>query len=398
MVSTKAAYSQNLWKLNGIRLLFWMHFFGPVLVPFFTQWGGVTLSQVFYLNAWFFFCNFLFEVPTGALADRLGRKTSLAIGSLLGFGAAFLYTARPMIALFLAAEAVFALAFTFHSGADDALAYDSLKAIGQEKNSKKILSRMEAFKLGGILLASLTGGFIADRWGLPAPLKATGIAMFLSFFAVLFIREPKAASPGPKRKDYKKILKDGVRFFAGHKVLWILTLEAAVVNALAWAMIWINQPFLIQDGLPLKYFGFVQALSVAGEIAVLSHQPFLEKIFGSKKGVLTGGGILTGIGFIALGWARSLWVAIPAIILAFTFGLTRLPLFSSYMNKYIPSDKRATVLSASSMVRTLGIFLSMLTIGQGLEHWPIQPAAIVIGICLVALSIFSRIEEDHLKD
>jgi predicted MFS family arabinose efflux permease len=104
------------------------------------------------------------------------------------------------------------------------------------------------------------------------------------------------------------------------------------------------------------------------------------------------------LAFITLGWTHSLWVAIPAIVLAFTFGLTRLPLFSSYMNKYIPSDKRATVLSASSMVRTLGIFLSMLTIGKGLDHWPIQPAAITIGLCLVALSVFSRIEEDHLKD
>lgn len=398
MVSAKASYSQNIWKLNGIRLLFWMHFFGPVLVPFFTQWGGVTLSQVFYLNAWFFFCNFLCEVPTGALADKLGRKTSLAIGSLLGFGAAFLYTARPLMAFFLAAEVVFALAFTFHSGADEALAYDSLKATGQEKNSKKILSRMEAFKLVGILLASLTGGFIADRWGLPMPLRATGVAMFLSFFLVLLIQEPKTTGPKTKQKDYGKILKEGVRFFAGHKVLWILTLEAAAVNALAWAMIWLNQPFLLQDGLPLKYFGFVQALSVAGEILILSHQSFLERLFGSKKRVLTGGGILTGAAFIVLGWTHSLWVAIPAIVLAFTFGLTRLPLFSSYMNKYIPSDKRATVLSASSMVRTLGIFLSMLTIGQGLNHWPIQPASIVIGVCLVALSVFSRIEEGHLKD
>ncbi|HJT25478.1 MAG TPA: hypothetical protein VJ873_12970, partial [bacterium] len=157
-------------------------------------------------------------------------------------------------------------------------------------------------------------------------------------------------------------------------------------------------PFLQQDGLPLKYFGMVQALSVVGEFLVLSHQAVLEKLFGSKKGVLTGGGILTGAAFIALGWSGSLWVAIPAIVLTFTFGLTRLPLFSSYMNKYIPSDKRATVLSASSMIRTLGIFLSMLTLGKGLDRWPIQPTAIGIGVCLVALAVFSRIKEDHLKD
>ncbi len=260
-----SAYSKNLWKLNGIRLLFWMHFFGPVLVVFFTQWGKLSLSQVFYLNAWFFFCNFLFEVPTGALADRFGRKASLALGSLLGFGAAFLYTSRPLIGVFLAAEAVFALAFTFHSGADEALAYDSLKVLGQEKHSKKILTRMEAFKLSGILFASLTGGFIADQWGLPAPLRATGVAMFLSFFVVLLVHEPKAPRLKPNRRDYGKIIKEGVRFFAGHRILWILTLEATVINALAWAMIWLNQPFLLEDGLPLKYFGLVQALSVGGK-------------------------------------------------------------------------------------------------------------------------------------
>lgn len=222
--------------------------------------------------------------------------------------------------------------------------------------------------------------------------------MFLSFFIVLLIREPRTSGQKPNRKDYGKIVKEGVRFFAGHKILWVLTLEAAAMNALAWAIIWLNQPFLQQDGLPLKYFGMVQALAVVGEMLVLSHQPFLEKLFASKKGVLTGGGILTGVAFLALGWTQSLLVAIPAIVLAFTFGLTRLPLFSSYMNKYIPSDKRATVLSASSMIRTLAVFLSMLTIGRGLDHWPIQPAAIGIGICLVALSVFSRIEESHLKD
>lgn len=187
----RASYSPNIWKLNAIRSLFWMHFFGPVLVPFFTQWGGLTLAQVFYMNAWFFFCNFLFEVPTGAVADFVGRKASLALGSLLGGAAAFFYTSRPLLAVFLVAEAVFALAFTFHSGADEALAYDSLKAMRQESSSKKVLSRMEAFKLGGILFADLIGGYIAERWGLTAPLRVTGVAIFSSFGSM----NPKGLSP-----------------------------------------------------------------------------------------------------------------------------------------------------------------------------------------------------------
>jgi MFS family permease len=391
-------FSSNIWKLNGIRMLFWMHFFGPVLVPFFTQWGGLKLSQVFYLNAWFFFCNFLFEIPTGAVADFLGRKTSMALGALLGGTAAFLYTSRPLLGVFVVAEAIFALAFTFQSGADEALAYDSLKAMGKQKDSKRILSRMESFKLGGILFASLTGGFIADRWGLTAPLRATGIAVFLSFFLVLWMREPKTRTRKSQRSPYTAILREGIGFFMGHKILWILTLEAAAINALAWCIIWLNQPLLQQSGLALKYFGAVQALSIVGQILFLSNVGFLERLLGSKRALLAAGGILTGAAYLVLGLAHSLWLVIPAIVLTFTFGFTRLPLFSSYMNKYIPSDKRATVLSASSMIRTFAVFLSMVTVGSGLVSWSIQNMAIILGVCLVLLSVFSRIEEGHLKD
>lgn len=76
-----AGYASNLPKLYAIRLLFWMHFFSAALVPFYTDWGGITLQQVFLLNAWFFLCNFLFEVPIGTVADFVGRKWSLALGS-----------------------------------------------------------------------------------------------------------------------------------------------------------------------------------------------------------------------------------------------------------------------------------------------------------------------------
>ncbi|MFL5352985.1 MAG: hypothetical protein ACJ8AN_10075, partial [Archangium sp.] len=122
--------ASNLWKLQAIRMLFYLQFFSAVLVPFFTDWGGISLAQVLFLNAWFFLCNFLFEVPTGTVADFLGRKVSLALGSLVGLGAALLYVSRPALPVFKAAEAVFANANTLHSGADDALAYVSLNSHG----------------------------------------------------------------------------------------------------------------------------------------------------------------------------------------------------------------------------------------------------------------------------
>lgn len=78
-----AGFSRNIPLLYAIRILFWSHFFAAVMVAFFTQWGGLKLSHVFYLNAWFMLCSFLLEVPTGTIADFLGRKVSLALGGLV---------------------------------------------------------------------------------------------------------------------------------------------------------------------------------------------------------------------------------------------------------------------------------------------------------------------------
>src|SRR5262245_37312784 len=123
------AFAANIWKLNLIRMLFWMHFFAAVLVPFYTEWGGLKLSQVLFLNAWFMLWNFILEVPTGAIADFFGRKASLAAGCLVGTAAAFIYISKPSLPVFMLAEVIFAAAYTLHSGADEALAYDSLLEI-----------------------------------------------------------------------------------------------------------------------------------------------------------------------------------------------------------------------------------------------------------------------------
>jgi MFS family permease len=157
-------YDRNIRRLYAVKMLSGLHFFGPVIVPFFTDWGGLTLSEVFNLNAWFMLCICLLEVPTGTVADYLGRKASLAIGCFLGGIACAIYASAPHLAVFVLGEFVFAASFALQSGADDALAYESLKRAGRETSAPRILPRMEAFKLAGINAAALTGGFIA-AWG-----------------------------------------------------------------------------------------------------------------------------------------------------------------------------------------------------------------------------------------
>ena len=394
--SPDPSLKSNLWKLQGIRLLFWMHFFAAVLVPFYTEWGGLTLAQVLFLNAWFFFCNFLFEVPTGTVADFLGRKVSLALGSGVAVGAALLYVSRPSLPVFMAAEALFAIAYTLHSGADEALAYDSLQAHGEASRAARVLGRLESFKLGGIITATLAGAFIASTFGLSAPMRAYVLPAALAFLLALTLREPPLPAREPSRRpSYARILTEGGRYFLGHKVVLLLAVELALTNALAWGLIWLFQPLLERAGLPLRYFGVVHALACLGQILFLGSAARLERWSGSTRRLLLGATVVAGLSFLLLAATRGLPLVIAGILLGFSFSLPRIPLFSAAINHHVPSERRATVLSFVSMVRTLAIVVINPLIGL-LTEWSLSGTMAVLGLGLIALAVGSRIEERHL--
>jgi MFS family permease len=387
---------RNIWKLQAIRMLFYMQFFSAVLVPFFTDWGGISLAQVLFLNAWFFLCNFLFEVPTGTVADFLGRKVSLALGNLVGLVAALVYVSRPSFPMFMVAEAIFAIAYTLHSGADEALAYDSLKATGHTERAAHVISRMEAFKLGGIITGTLTGGFIASAFGLSAPMRAFVLPATLAFLVALTLREPPGwAREQRTRSSYTRILVQGGRYFLGHKVVRLLAFELALSNALAWGIIWLFQPLLERSGMPLRFFGVVHALSCVGQIFLLGNVVRLERWFGSTRRLLLGATVIAGASFLLLAATQWMPLVIVGIIVGFTFSLPRIPLFSAYINHHIPSEQRATVLSFVSMVRTLGIVVCNPFIGL-LAEWSLSWTMAILGTGLIVLAAASRIEERHL--
>lgn len=206
-------YLSNLWKLKAVRMFFWMHFFAAVLIPFYTEWANLKLSQVLFINSWFMFWNFVLEVPTGTVADFLGRRISLALGSIAAVIAAAMYISKPEFYTFLAAEFIFAVAYTLLSGADEALAYDSLKACNQEEQSKRILTSMESYKMTGIIIGTIIGGFIA-KLGYDAPMRYYMIPALISFLVTLSLKEPPFKGNTMGRISYITILKRRRKLFS----------------------------------------------------------------------------------------------------------------------------------------------------------------------------------------
>ncbi|MCR4296742.1 MAG: hypothetical protein NUW21_14510, partial [Elusimicrobia bacterium] len=106
----KEVWRQNVRRMYLWRALMHMHFFAGVLVPFFTDWGGLSLNQMFLLQAWFFLWIFLLEVPTGAVADKYGRKASVIAASVCLIAATALYASGKGMPRYLLAEFIWAAA------------------------------------------------------------------------------------------------------------------------------------------------------------------------------------------------------------------------------------------------------------------------------------------------
>ncbi len=387
--------NSNIQKMYLIKMLANMHFISAILVPFFTEWGGISFSQVLYLNAAFMFFVFILEIPTGTIADFFGRKVSMQISCFISCVAVLVYISYPDFYVFLAAEFIFAVGASLMSGADSAFIYDTLKELGRSHESKRVFGRTESFKLAGILIGAFFGSFIA-KINLKAPFLFMAVPIGIAGLITFTLKEPSIFD-GENKKSYRKTLLEGINCFIESHELKILVFDMVFVGAISWLVIYFYQLFLISANVDVKYFGSVHSAMALSQILIIQNFTGIEKILGAKRKLLSLGAIIPGICFILMGNVKYVPVLITSIVLAAGFGLSRAPLFISYMNKFIPSDKRATVLSVTSMLQMMAISIIYL-VAALLSEWSVPWTIILFG-CLLCLFPFAvRMKETHLID
>lgn len=387
-------FSANIWKMYVFKFLSNLHFMGGVLIPFFVDWGHISFAQIMFLQSWFMLWVFILEIPTGTVADFLGRKTSLAFGALMMVAGIFIYTSSPDFFVFLLAEFVWAISAALVSGADEAFVFDTLKKMDLTGRAKKLFARLESFKLAGIMISAPIGSLIAVYFGLRMPMLVMAIPVTLAFLLSLTFREPKTEKSSESTR-YIDILKRGVKFFYHNRVLQILALDMVAVASIGYFMIWLCQPMLQKAGVPIIYFGIVQAMLVLSEIVLMNSYPWLEKILRYKKRVIFYSALFTGLAFILGGLTDYLPLVLVAIMVGGGFGLSRGPLFSSYLNQHIPSGERATVLSTIAMFRQLVLVVINPLVGYAVD-WSLNYTLIILGLIGVVFSFVSRVKEEHL--
>lgn len=352
-----------------------------VLVPFFTQWAGISLFQVQLLQSWFVFLVVLLEIPTGAVADYFGRKHSMVLGAVFTALAALYYSQVKDFHLFLFAEFLFAMGMALMSGADEAWVYDHLKERGREKaEAVRVLGKARSWFLSGLMVSAPIGSWLAANYGLTAPMFWSTIPLILAALVGLTLPEPKNFEKQSEMKRYFQVIKDGVSYLVSHKSLLKLALEGIVLATTGYFVIWLYQPSLQSVGVPIELFGWFNVILLIGQIIVTNNFQGLGRWFKYQQYLLLNVS-LSFIGFVLV----SLWPSVLTISLllltAGGFGLTYFVYLTAQMHKLIPSNKRATVSSAISMLRYLAVAIMNPFVGWGADH--------SLAITLGGLAIFS---------
>jgi MFS family permease len=385
-------------RANVRRMYLWqfltsLHFFAGVLIPFFTDWGGITFTQVMWLQTWFVFWIFVLEVPTGAVADHLGRRASCLCASACLVAAVLLYPMRKSLGNFLLAEFVWAAALAFSSGADEAMVYDSLKCAGLEDEAKAALGRQGSCQILGIAVAAPLGSLIGAHWGMTAPLRTGAIPFALSFLLMLSLEEPPV--PMEERRRYWEGLTRGVRYFAAHPALRRMAWDAVSVWTFSFMAIWLYQPHLRALGYPLAWLGLVATGATLLQVLVLHDVERVERLCGGPRRYLLLSSLVPAAGWLLLAFAhRPLW-AVPFFVLIPGIGLSRLNIASAYMNKHVGSSMRATVMSSVGMSRQLVCGLVYPLVGWGAQR-SIPATCAALGAVALASALLSPLREADL--
>ncbi|MBT3465339.1 MFS transporter [archaeon] len=385
----------NITKLYLTKFFLSLHFIGAVLIPFFMEWGRLTYMQTMLLQSIFVISVTLFEVPTGAVADHYGRRISISIGIIVNILGIIAYTIKPDFFIFVIAEILWALAYALVSGADHALLYDTLKEEKKEKESKKILGKFGSIELIGILIAAPIGSLIAQYFGIVWATKAMIIPFFFSLLISFTIKEPKIKG---KENNYFDTLKSGLSYFKNNKKLKILVFDAVSIFSFSLLIIWTYQLLLKDFNIPIGYFGIIHAIAVLFEVIIMNNFDNLEKMFGSKKKYILFSALVVGFSYLLLAFSTSIYLSIPLILIVFGIGITRMTLFTNYLNKFIESHHRATVLSTVSMFAKFGSGLLYPLVGFITENYSLSLTFFSLGILVLISTTFSKVREDMLID
>ena len=355
--------------------------FLPVWIIYLTDHRGMSLTTVGIMESLFWLTIVLAEVPTGAVADRFGRRISLALGGFLFFASMLVFAIADTVPLLLTSYLIMGVSMTLYSGASQALLYDTLRVLGRTNEFERHMGRSEAGSFFFMLLASGLGGPLVALIGYSPTILLSCAFFLMAACTALMLREPPRKEsdylPDPlhaqpasrhdltQRRHESESGSAGIPVFSemfhGIRIAWrtrpirYVILLAALMLAVMQMPEFLAQPYVRSHGIDpaadLAQGAIFSGLMMPAQLGAVIGLFFAASLvgrLGERRAfptlLLTGGILLVPL----ILWNHLGLIGVIMLVSAARHAVR--PIATGYINRRIPSDQRATVLSVLQLM------------------------------------------------
>ncbi|MGW6282593.1 MFS transporter [Kribbella sp. NPDC055071] len=351
---------------------------------------------------------FLFEIPTGIVADLYSRRLSIIIGFTL-IGAGFLLQGLvPSFLAILAAQVLWGVGYTFTSGADQAWITDE---VGTER-AAKVFVRSQQFHLGGTVVGIVAAGALG-LISLPLPMILSGAGMMLiALMLAVFMREQNFhRTPREERETFKHLtdtFKHGLGVARRRPVVRTLVLISLIsgLSSEAFDRLWsvkilhFDFPTVFGTSDPAFWFTVLALigtlLSLIGSLVVNRLSP--ERLTATHpNGVLALLAAVQVVAVIAFALMDQLWLALAVMWVNSIAGTLSYPVQSAWLNRNVDSRSRATVISMVSQANAIGQVVGGPPLGA-VGRSSLRAALLTSGLIIIPIpALFLRRRPAHAE-
>jgi len=364
--------------------------------------AGLSFFEVFIANAAFSAGMVLFEIPTGVVADTLGRRVSFLLSVTVLGATTLMYVGLAQVdggvVAFSLVSVLMGLGFTFYSGAMEAWLVDALHATGYTGALDRVFARGQQVT-GIAMLVGTIGGGLLGQVDLAIPyLVRSGLLAAVFVVAYLVMHDvgfaPRRVTAKELPAEVRANARAGIEFGWGQRPLRLLMLAGMAQSAFLMWGFYASQPYLLEllDSDAVWIAGVVAAgvamATIAGNQVVRVASRFTNR----RTTLLLAAGAVETCAAVVVGLAGSFWIAAPALLLVMGATGVTTPVRSAYLHQVVGSEQRATVVSFDSMVSSVGGIGGQLGLGALGEARSVSSAFVVGGLVTSgALPILGRL-------
>jgi MFS family permease len=358
--------------------------------------AGLSNLEAFAANAFFTAGMVLFEVPTGIVADTVGRRMSYLLGTLTLAGSSLLYVLLWQIEApfwqWAIVSLLLGLGFTFFSGAVEAWLVDALTATGFTGALEAVFGRGQVVTGVGMLTGSAAGGFIAQQASLGVPFVLRGLILIVMFAAAFRLMHDVGFTPdkgGRPLAEMRKIASASIEYgWRVPAVKWLMV-EALFTGGVGIYGFYALQPYLLElygDPEAYQIAGLAAAIVAGAQILGGVAAPRIRGLFHRRTSTLIAMAGLSTVTLGLVGTIENFWAVIGLTVVWGLLFAASMPIRQTYLNGLIPSRQRATILSFDSMMSSTGGVWTQPVLGRAADAWGYAPTYLMsAGISVLAL-------------